>query len=148
VDVRRLRDADDHGRDPRLLDGDTGWQSCRLVEPRGHHSWRFRLFNAIFGLLAIALAALEPLLRWGMRRHEPDSRRRWVVLLVGLATGYVVLIHRGITSGLAAWAVERSNFRCRGCSQVTRPLTFWLYYEFTWFSTLAGSNCTGTVGQL
>jgi len=42
---------------------------------------------------ALALTALVPLLWRAMARREPDSRSHWVVLFVGLATGYLVLAH-------------------------------------------------------
>jgi hypothetical protein len=107
------------------------------------HRW-LSLYNTIFELLAIALAAVVPLLWWGMRRREPDSRRHWVVLFVGLTTGYVVLIHRGVhiwPGNVGSGRIELPLQRMLAGRET--PLTLWIGYEIIWLSLLAGSNWTG-----
>jgi hypothetical protein len=106
--------------------------------------YQFLTFRTALEIFAIAFAGLSPVLWWGMRRREPGSRRPWAVLLAGLATGYIILVHRGVhllPGSAGADLIERPLRQILAHHE--QLLTFGLYWELTWLISLAGFAWTG-----
>ena len=101
----------------------------------------FRLLRRCVDWAGVAALVVAPMLWWAMRAREPESRRHWVVLAVGLVTGAVAALHVAPPTlwnalGVAAPAAALHSFFERHDLAVVLALN----WSLVW---LAGSTWTG-----
>jgi len=104
----------------------------------------FHLLRRSVDWSGMVAALVAPALWWGMRRREPESRRHWVVLTVGLVSGAVAVLHDGRPEllnmlGLATPGAAVHSVLERHDLAVVLALNWWLI----WISVLAGATWTG-----
>jgi hypothetical protein len=110
----------------------------------------FHLLRGFVDWGGVVAALVAPALWWGMRVREPESRRHWVVLTVGLVSGAVAVLHDEHLElwnllGVAAPAVAMHAMLMRHDLAVVLALN----WSLVWVLVLAGSTWTGLpVGPL
>jgi hypothetical protein len=104
----------------------------------------FHLQRAFVAWSGVVAALVAPALWWGMRRREPESRRHWVVLIVGLSSGVVALLYGEHVQlwnllGVSAPASAMHAMLIRHDLAMVLALN----WSLVWMSVLAGSTWTG-----